>query len=432
MSTQQQDAIYAAIDAETLIDPHTHIDPKAPTSASLLDLLGYHYYTELAHSAGMPKEIIEAPGIDSAERTRRLVENLRPIENTVQYSWLIEAMREFYGFEEDRLTIHNWRKVYDRSIEVGADPDWPRQCLAKSGIASVFLTNEFHDPLNGFDSQIYVPCLRVDDLVFQFAKPEVRLFLSASTGVEITSPRSLLSALRATFSRFVSRGARACAISLPTSFSPAPIRDSRVFIAMESVLKRSEEASLADREAVGVWLFWQIATLCQEFRLPFDLMIGVTRGVYRNGVHQGRDLYDSRVSLIQYRELFNHFSDVCFPVSVLASVTNQELVSYAWIFPNVYVHGHWWYSNTPEFIERDLAARLEAVPQTKLIGYYSDMYKLEFALPKFRMFKRVLAKVLAERFVRDRRWSEERAIELGLQVLRRNVDQVFIRANGHK
>ena len=125
-------------------------------------------------------------------------------------------------------------------------------------------------------------------------------------------------------------------------------------------------------------------------------MIGVNRGVYEAGVFQGQDLYDSRVSLIQYRELFNAFPRVTFPVSVLASVTNQELTSYAWIFPNVVTHGHWWYSNAPAFLEGDLAARLETVPATKQIGYYSDMYKLEFALPKFAMYKRTLAKVLAE------------------------------------
>ena len=54
-------------------------------------------------------------------------------------------------------------------------------------------------------------------------------------------------------------------------------------------------------------------------------------------------------------------------------MTNQELTSYAWIFPNVVTNGHWWYSNTPTFIEHDVSARLEAVPQTKQIGYYSDM-----------------------------------------------------------
>ena len=65
------------------------------------------------------------------------------------------------------------------------------------------------------------------------------------------------------------------------------------------------------------------------------------------------------------------------------------------------------------------------MPRTKQIGYYSDMYKLEFALPKFAMYKRILAKVLAERFVVDRGWSEEQAVSLGRQVLRGNVDAVF-------
>ncbi len=168
-----------------------------------------------------------------------------------------------------------------------------------------------------------------------------------------------------------------------------------------------------------------MAEYCADYRLPFDLMIGVNRAVYAAGVYQGQDLYDSRVSLIQYRELFNAFPQVMFPISVLASVTNQELTSYSWIFPNVVTNGHWWYSNTPTYIEHDASARLEAVPQTKQIGYYSDMYKLEFGLPKFAMYKRILAKILAERYVVDRGWSEERTLTLGRQILRGNVDRIF-------
>jgi glucuronate isomerase len=131
------------------------------------------------------------------------------------------------------------------------------------------------------------------------------------------------------------------------------------------------------------------------------------------------------VSLIQYAQLFNAFPTVTFPISVLASVTNQELASYSWIFPNVVCNGHWWYSNTPSFIRRDLQARMEAVPKNKLIGYYSDMYKLEFALPKFRMFKRSLASVLADHFILELGWSERRACELGVQLLRGNVEAIF-------
>jgi glucuronate isomerase len=173
------------------------------------------------------------------------------------------------------------------------------------------------------------------------------------------------------------------------------------------------------------FVFWSLAEFCVEHRLPFDLMIGVNRRVYEDGVFQGQDLFDSRVSLLQYKALFNAFPRVVFPVSVLSETSNQELVSYSWIFPNVVTCGHWWYSNIPVYIERDTRSRLQAVPQTKQIGYYSDMYKLEFALPKFAMYRRILAKVLAEDFVIGRRWSVEKAVSLGKTILRGNIESIF-------
>ncbi|MEX0713097.1 MAG: amidohydrolase, partial [Pirellulales bacterium] len=224
---------------------------------------------------------------------------------------------------------------------------------------------------------------------------------------------------------FAGHGARACAISLPPDFSPVRVLQAAADAAVSAVFAGGTAAPAERRRELAHFVFWTLAEFCAEFKLPFDLMIGVNRGVYAAGVHQGQDLFDSRVSLIQYRELFNAFPQVVFPISVLASVTNQELTSYSWIFPNVVTHGHWWYSNTPAFIEHDAGARLEAVPATKQIGYYSDMYKLEFALPKFAMYKRILAKILAERFVIDRGWSEERAVALARRVLRENVERVF-------
>jgi glucuronate isomerase len=414
-----------------LIDPHTHINALQPASATPADILGYHYYTELAHSAGMPKEQIEEPGLDPKEKCERLFANLAPLQNTIQYSWLLEIAREFFGFDGDRISADNWESLYDTAAEAMAADDWAGQVLEKSKLQAVFLTNDFDDPLEGFDTAVYIPCLRTDDLVFQLAHPEIRARLERAAGTSIGDSRSLRTALGKRFEHFKAKNAKACAISLPPDFAPTKISPGRADTAIKEVCASGPEASLSGRQAVANFVFWTLAEFCTEFHLPFDLMIGVNRRVYEAGVFQGQDLYDSRVSLIQYRELFNTFAQVTFPTSVLASVTNQELTSYAWIFPNVVPHGHWWYSNTPAYIERDLAARLEAVPQTKQIGYYSDMYKLEFGLPKFRMYKRVLAKVLAEQFVVDRLWSEERALALGKCVLRENVDRVFGLGTGY-
>jgi len=41
------------------------------------------------------------------------------------------------------------------------------------------------------------------------------------------------------------------------------------------------------------------------------------------------------------------------------------------------------------------------------------------------MFRRVLARVLARRFVAERGWSEDAAVDLGLDVLVRNTRRVF-------
>ncbi|MFV2067555.1 MAG: amidohydrolase, partial [Pirellulales bacterium] len=235
----------------------------------------------------------------------------------------------------------------------------------------------------------------------------------------------LHSAIGCLFDHFVAKGARACAISLPPDFAPEPIDAQTAESALASLLRDGPACDETTRQIMARHVFWRLTSYCQDMGLPFDLMIGVNRTVYPGGVYQGQDLFDSRVSLIQYEQLFNAFPQVTFPVSVLASVTNQELVSFAWIFPNVVTHGHWWYSNIPTYIAHDAAARLEAVPATKQIGYYSDMYKLEFALPKFAMYKRILARILANRFVIDRRWPEERAVELGITVLRGNVERLF-------
>ena len=425
MSEQLRTNIYNALDSIVLIDPHTHIDALNPASSSLADILGYHYYTELAHSAGLDKSLIEAPDITDRDKVQLLLSNLEPIQNTIQYSWFIEMCQEFFGFEGNIIDASNWESLYDTAqAQLDADK-WSEQVLEQSGIEAVFLTNDFDDSLQGFDTNVYIPCLRTDDLVFHIANQEVRNRLEAATNTSLDSITDLRNAVAALFTHFKTNNAKACAISLPPSFSPSKISDAQATTALEQILAQGTEAEASHIAAIASWMFWTITQQCETYQLPFDLMIGVNRRVYPNGVFQGQDLYDSRVSLIQYQELLNAFPTVTFPISVLASVTNQELASYAWIFPNVFTHGHWWYSNTPTFIEHDTAARLEAVPQTKQIGYYSDMYKLEFALPKFRMYKRILSKVLAERYVIDRNWSEQRAIEFGSKILRGNVESVF-------
>ena len=408
-----------------IYDPHSHIDPHRPAARHFDEVLGYHYFTELAHSAGMPASLVD-PELEPSTRCRNLARWLERIDNTVQYSWLLEIAREFHGFKGDAVNSETIEELISAADKESEGPQWDATVWKKSNLEAVFLTNDFDDPLQGWDTAQYIPCLRTDDLVLKLHEPRTRQRLNAFAELEVVDYNSLRIAIGKIFDHFMKHGVRACAISLPPDFAPhrpptisasTPLRR-----ALTGLDVRPDEIDLVRRT-----VFWMLAEFCNDYNLPFDLMIGPIRNIYPAGVSGGRDLFDRRVSLADYKDVFNAFPDVTFPVSTLSPDAGAELVAYSWIFPNVVPNGHWWYLNVPSFIAADLKARVEAVPKTKIVGYYSDAYKLEFVLPKFNTFRRVLSQTLAESCVIERGWKFDQCLSLANMILRENPRRIFAR-----
>ncbi|MBV9121998.1 MAG: glucuronate isomerase, partial [Planctomycetes bacterium] len=303
--------LYVEICRIPLIDCHTHIDPHRPTARNLDEILGYHYYTELAHSAGMDPSSLRGR-TEPRERVRDILYHMNRFDNTAQYKWFLEIARAFLDFQGSRLTLADCTWLCDTADWLMAQPDWEEQVLHQSNMETIFLTNDFDDPLEGFDTKRYVPCLRTDDLVFQLHRPEIRQRLARATGVEVGDPPSLRRALATLFEHFTRRGARGCALSLPPDFVPAAVPETTLSQSLAEMMAAGSGA-LGDVVSSRVRIqgtFWMLAELCGEFKLPFTLMIGVNRRVYEQGVFQGQDLFDQRTSLIQYAALFNAFPKV--------------------------------------------------------------------------------------------------------------------------
>src|SRR5262249_39208936 len=364
-------SLYDEICSIPLIDPHSHINPHRAAARSPDWILGYHYYTELAHSAGMDKAPLAADA-DPRERVRAILTYSDRFDNTVQFSWFLEIARAFLGYEGERLTAADTDWLISAADKAMARPNWEAEVQRRSNREKIIRTNSFDSPLEGFDTSRYVPCLRVDDLIFGLrSQKEAWQRLERATGFDGRGGlKGLAQAIAKLFEHFTKKGARACAVSLPPDFVPEFTSSEAAISKMATTFKPGPSSDMSRTFPSAVFAI--LSELCRDFKLPFDLMIGVNRRVYREGVYQGQDLFDQRTSLFQYAELFNAFPDVTFSISVLSSGQNQELVSYSWIFPNVVTHGHWWYSNIPAYIESDLRARLQAVPKTKQIGYYSD------------------------------------------------------------
>ena len=372
----------------------------------------------------MPAALV-APDLDPRTRSQNLAEYLERIDNTVQYSWLLEIARTFHGFAHDRITPQNVGELYDRALhEHDGDGLGPRG-LERHPPGGRLPDQRLRRPAGRLGHPRVRPLPADRRPGAQAARaPHRSSGCGGAPAVDVQDLASLREAIGRAFERFVSQGRRACAISLPPDFVPRRAAPRRAVTPVRRAIQ-GMDLRPDEHEEIRTAVFWMLAEFCAEFQLPFDLMIGPVRNVYPAGVAGGRDLFDRRVSLYDYRELFNHFAAVTFPVSTLSPDAGAELVAYSWIFPNVLPMGHWWYSNVPAFIAADLKARLQAVPKVKLLGYYSDAYKLEFILPKFNMYRRVLAETLAEECVRGRGWPLDRALQLARAVLLDNPRRIF-------
>src|SRR5262245_1558308 len=141
--------LYSALCGIRLIDPHAHIDPLAPVAKLLDDILGYHDYTDVAHSAGMSHDPLQRE-VAARDRVRAILGHMGRFDNTVQYAWFVQIAREFLGFTGDKVTVADTDTLFDAAQRTFAQPDWERQVREKSKLDAIFLTNEFDDELDGF------------------------------------------------------------------------------------------------------------------------------------------------------------------------------------------------------------------------------------------------------------------------------------------
>ena len=95
--------LYDEMAAWPIYDPHSHIDAASPAAHNLDEILGYHYYTELAHSSGMPAQLVD-PALDPRARCQNLAAYPRPHR---QYRPVFLAARNRPRVSRLRRTCHH-------------------------------------------------------------------------------------------------------------------------------------------------------------------------------------------------------------------------------------------------------------------------------------------------------------------------------------
>jgi len=380
--------IYRQIKELPIFDVHTHLRYKKPCMSNAWDLLSYHYFTEMAHSMGFSLGGVR----DGEDGVKKIFEYLPAMRTTAPYFWLEQIAKKLFDCD-----IKEWKRFYERVEQNVSSGDWMKKVIETSRIERIALTNNPWESFEGIDKELFFPTFRADPLL----KFDNRVVKDTFEETE--------SFLEERINYFIGYGCKAVAISPPDGFVyMSPSSASRDNSALrDAALSKSAK----EKNEVRSFLLSILAAICREKKLPFEIMFGSVRDIYKRCVPEGGDFSRANTSLLDIADIFNDNPEVIFPLSVVSFTNDQELAEFARLFDNVYASGHWWFTNTESAIESSLKKRLEVSPYKKHIGYYSDAYTMELIWAKFDFYRRVESNVFAD-LVREKRLTVDEAVEI--------------------
>ena len=417
--------LYKEINKFPIVDIHTHVDFHSPFAKNLWQILGYHYFTEMAHSQGMKKEIISSSKYPDKNKTEELCKYLPAMAVTEPYTWLIHLSKKLFDFPYSHLEKDNYKTLYENTKKKAKNPDRLKEICRISNIETISTTNTPWENINGIEKhrnrkgkQLFIPTFRADSLLVP-DKITVNK-LQQSIGKEISSLKDYEKSIIKRLDYFTDKGVKSLAVSLNQNPATMAVEKKEAEKNFKAILKKQPHNIIKLR----AYMLDFLSGLCEEYKLPFQLMLGVERDVYSQGVPGGRDAFQTNGSLLGLKYLLNKYPRVKFPISVLSSTEDKELAVYSRIFPNVYASGHWWFENTYESIKGSLKNRLKLTPYTKLIGQYSDAYTTELIEAKMDMYRHVLSDVLAE-YIEGKGINEKEALDIAKILLYDQPKEIF-------
>ncbi len=392
-------ALDRALREAPVTDIHTHL--YAPAFGDLLlwgvdELLTYHYLVaEFFRRSPMPyAEFWKLPRPAQADRVWKVL--------FVESTPVSEACRgvltvlERLGLDPGRRDLGAYRAFFaGRTREAQID-----LAFEKAGLRDCVMTN---DPFDDRERPVWLAggradprfkaALRIDPVLLDWGRAGPRL-REWGYRVEPEPDARTFDEVRRFLGEWAGRTkALYVGVSLPPSFA---------------MPEESPTARLLERAVLPA---------CRDLGLPLALMIGVKRRVNPELELAGDAVGRARIEAVEY--LCGRFPDNKFMVTMLARENQHELCVAARKFRNLLPFGCWWFVNVPGLIEEITRMRLELLG-TSFVAQHSDARVLEQVIYKWDHSRRVLGKVLFEKYgeLLESGWAfEEREIRRDVEEL---------------
>jgi hypothetical protein len=385
---------------QSIVDMHTHLYPpsfgtpvanssgKTDPSGLLLwgidELVTYHYLVaevyRVVPASKLPYE--QFWKMSKQQQADHIWKNLF-VENTP----ISEACRgvlttiQKLGMDPNEKSLAAYRAFFAKQ-----DPSkYIDRVMELANVSSITMTNPVFDdnergrwladPKVGSDSR-FKAVLRIDPLLRGWPTAAKKISEWGYKATEEISPATIDEVRRFLRDWIDKQKAIYLAVSLPPDFR---------FPATGDAIERAGQAILEKA----------ILPTCAERGLPFAMMIG-SRLRVNPALGDAGDMC-GKSDIASVVNLCREFPNNKFFVTMLARENQHELCVAARKFGNLMVFGCWWFLNNPSLIEEIERMRIELLG-TSFIPQHSDARILDQLVYKWDHSRRILAKVLADKY----------------------------------
>jgi hypothetical protein len=393
--------ISEALKTVKVIDPHCHLNAAKPAGANLADIVLYHHvWIELVSSgmgqrevtlAGLPHELVD-PQMEPLERVRRLLPYLPNIRNTTVGTLLGWLLQDLYGFKGS-LDKSNLEGLAAAVEKTGSDPAWPERfyseiCGIEQAITVEAWKGKRFERIQGADERFRLLNL-ADGKVSLHERLEQ---MAAILGREVKTS----SDYRDFIAKLVADPSRGAPVFIG-AWMPAYFTDELADDANATrIIGNARDGKPLSRVELGSVSYYGMVHALEELRKTTIRTIQLIVGAEVLLPHRAITEWDGRFCGAAGR-LASRFEDFRFSLSAASDLYTQDIAIMAKHIPNVSVVGYWWHTLYPHYIRKSIETRLDVVPASKIIGFFSDAYHCEWCWPKLRMVKQVTGEILVER-----------------------------------
>jgi glucuronate isomerase len=401
---ESQKKIFGALETVPVIDPHCHLDASQPAARNLADIILYHHvWIELISAgmgqnevtkAGLPHELAD-PEMEPVQRVQRALPYLNRIRNTTVGSLLRWLLSDLYGINGP-LRESDIDKLASSVERNSKDESWPEHffsdiCRIEKAVTVEPLKQNRFERIAGADER-----LRMLNIADGKATPSERLQSMAGIlgrDIRTASDYRDFAAKLATDKSFGSPlflGAW-----MPAFFTDEMAQEN----AVNRIIGKAREGESLSPAEMGSVSYFGMLTALEALRSTPIRTIQLIAGAEVIPPHRSLTQWSGRFCGACAR-LASHFGDFRFNLSTASDAFTQDIAVMSKHIPNVSVAGYWWHTLYPFYIRKSIETRMDLIPSSKIIAFFSDAYHIEWCLPKLKLVKQIFGEVLIDRVSR--------------------------------